>query len=88
MSAGLPDRAFWFRATALLLRRPSLWATALGQARRLAPPGWWRRRPYLPVPDRDYLRFRMETQYGSDHRPAPEDVVTYLHWVRAERRSS
>lgn len=34
----------------------------------------------LPVPDAGYLRFRLETQYGSDHEPEPADVITYLHW--------
>ena len=42
-----------------------LWATALRQGVRMCPPGWWRRPPFLPLPDREYLRFRLETQYGS-----------------------
>lgn len=67
---------------AAVLRRPGLWPTAVIQVRRLAPPGWWRRRPFLPVPDPDYLRFRLETQYGSDQAPEPGDVVTYLRWCR------
>lgn len=64
-------------------RRPGLWRTALVQAWRMAPAGWWRRRPFLPVPDADYLRFRLETQYGSEHEADPADVVTYLEWCRA-----
>lgn len=68
-------------------RRPRLWAVAVGQVRRLAAPGWWRRRPFLPLPDADYLRFRLETQYGSDHEPEPGDVVTYLAWCRSYRRA-
>ena len=35
-----------------VLRRPELWWTALGAVARLARPGWWRRRRYLPLPDR------------------------------------
>jgi hypothetical protein len=66
-------------------RRPRLWAVALS----LVPPGWWRRRPYLPVPSRDYLAFRMETQYGrADARPDAGDVVAYLEWCRTMRRLS
>jgi hypothetical protein len=46
------------------------------------------------VPDREYLRFRFETQYGTDQaaagpergtagvRPDPRDLVTYLEWCR------
>ena len=45
-------------------------------------PRWWTRAPYLPLPDREYLRFRFETQYGSAGRPAPHDVVAYLEWCR------
>lgn len=69
-------------AAAQVARHPGLWATAVVQAVRLAAPGWWRRSPFLPLPDPAYLRFRLETQYGSDRDPEPGDVVTYLHWCR------
>lgn len=64
--------------------RPSLWAVALRQALVLARPGWWRRRPFLPLPDPSYLRFRLQTAYGGagDGPPAARDVVAYLHWCR------
>jgi hypothetical protein len=74
----------WVLAVAAVVRRPALWLTAVRQVRRLVPPRWWQRRPYLPVPDRAYLHFRMVTAYGGDGgAPRPEDVVTYLHWCRA-----
>lgn len=73
---------FWTGAVGALVRRPSLWPTAVGQAARLARPGWWRRPPFLPLPDREYVRFRMETQYGTTGSPRPEDLVTYLEWCR------
>ena len=54
----------------------------------LAAPGWWHRRPFLPLPDREYMRFRMVTQYGDpDHGMEPADVVAYLHWCRSYRRA-
>ena len=62
---------WWAQAALAVLRRPSLWGVAIAQALRLAPSGWWRRSPFLPVPDPAYLRFRLETQYGSDHEPEP-----------------
>lgn len=71
---------------AAVLRHPTLWPTALGQAWRLAPRGWWRRPPFLPLPDPEYLAFRLETQYGSEAEPAPPDVVSYLRWCRDESR--
>jgi hypothetical protein len=38
--------------------------------------------PFLPLPDPDYLRFRFETQYGSEGRPDPHDLVDYLAWCQ------
>ncbi|MCU0269935.1 MAG: hypothetical protein MUF83_15000 [Acidimicrobiales bacterium] len=71
-------------AAAAVLVRPALWFTALRQVFVLARPGWWRRAPWLPLPDAGYLRFRFQTAYGDpDHEPEPRDVVTYLHWCRA-----
>ncbi len=66
-----------------VVRRPRLWSTALRQWVRLTPRGWWHRPPFLPVPDRHYLDFRMQTQYGdARHRPATRDVISYLTWCR------
>lgn len=81
---------FWIRAGGALAREPSLWPTAVAQAGRLARRGWWRRAPFLPLPDPDYVRFRLETQYGRDGAPEPDDLVVYLRWCResaAMRRS-
>ena len=67
-----------------VLRHPSLWVTALRQVRRLAPHGWWHRAPFLPLPDANYLRFRLITAYGGDGpEPRSQDLITYLHWCRA-----
>lgn len=78
----MTPRAF-LRIAAAVARRPSLWRVALRQWRRTTPVGWWRRRPFLPVPARDYVRFRLITQYGAaDHRVEPADVLNYLAWCR------
>jgi hypothetical protein len=68
-----------------VLRRPDLWVTAVRVSLRLAPRGWWRRPPYLPLPSPAYLRFRLVTAYGGDggHPPDPADLVAYLEWCRA-----
>jgi hypothetical protein len=72
-------------AVVAVVVRPRLWATAVRQLFRLARPSWWRRRPFLPVPDSAYIRFRLETQYGDPrHRAESGDVVTYLRWCRSE----
>lgn len=69
---------------------PSLWPTALAQARRLARRGWWRGKPPLPLPDDDLWRFRMETAYGGrgDATPSAADIRSYLRWCREMRSSS
>ena len=69
-----------------MLRHPGLWHTAVGQGLRIARPGWWRRRPFLPLPDPEYVRFRLQTAYGTGGEPAAEDVVAYLHWCREFKR--
>jgi hypothetical protein len=78
---------FWAVAALRVARRPSLWPTALVQAGRVAPARWWRRPPFLPVPDRAYLGFRLRTQYGTSGEPEPGDLVTYLEWCRQMARN-
>lgn len=76
------------RAAFAVARRPLLWPTAVRQYRRTVPRGWWARPPFLPLPDRDYVRFRLVTQYGSNRRaPVPSDVVNYLTWCRQWERA-
>jgi hypothetical protein len=74
-----------------VLSRPSLWPVAVRQMFRLAPNGWWRRWPFLPVPAGDYMQFRLETQYGSPsgqpEAPRPDDVLDYLRWCRDWERT-
>lgn len=71
-----------------IARRPSLWPTALRQGWRMIPRRWWRRAPFLPLPDRAYLEFRVLTQYGDNRRrPEPADVLNYLQWCRDWQRS-
>ncbi|HEY2813324.1 MAG TPA: hypothetical protein VGJ03_07670 [Acidimicrobiales bacterium] len=78
-----------WRGIVAVVGRPRLWVTALRQTKRLARPRWWARRPFVPVPDRDYLRFRLETQYGDpDHRPEPSDIVIYLEWCRRQHAAA
>lgn len=71
------------RPALAVARHPSLWCTAVRQARRTAPRHWWRRPPFLPLPSGDYLEFRLVTQYGdAARRPDAHDVLNYLRWCR------
>jgi hypothetical protein len=44
---------------------------------------WWRQAPFLPLPDREYLRWRMYTAYADEAAvPPAEDVVRFARWRR------
>lgn len=84
----MTDRDWLVRALIAIVRHPSLYGTAIGEARRLAVPGWWRRRPFLPLPAPDYQRFRIVTMYGGDGsaRIDPDDLIDFLRWCRERSR--
>jgi hypothetical protein len=66
-----------------VLIRPRLWPVVARQIWRLRATGWWRRPPFLPLPGRGYLRFRLQTAYGDPSQGAePADIVAYLEWCR------
>lgn len=47
--------------------------------------GWYRRFPFLPLPSREYVRWRMHTAYGRDEAVPPvDDVVRYARWATRE----
>jgi hypothetical protein len=75
--------AFWFHSAAAVSARPNLWFTAVRQFGRAVPPRWWKRPPFLPTPDRAYVRFRLETAYGTGTVPRAADVVRYLEWCKS-----
>lgn len=44
---------------------------------------WWRHAPFLPLPDRSYLAWRMYTAYGDDTAVPPAiDVIRFARWRR------
>lgn len=48
---------------------------------------WWRRAPFLPLPDPVYLRWRMYTAYGSETAVPPlDDVIRFVRWRRTTMR--
>ena len=64
------------------LRRPATGVALVRVAWRFRRRGWWRRFPFLPLPARDYLRWRMHTAYGaSDVVPPADDVERYARWA-------
>lgn len=75
------------RLGSVVARHPDIWLEAVRLAVATAPASWWRRRPFLPVPDASYLRWRAATAYGGGGEvpEEPEDVVAYLRWRRRQR---
>ena len=76
----------WTRVTlALMLRalgRPRLAGDLVRVAWRFRARGWYRRFPFLPLPARDYVRWRMHTAYGDyDAVPPVEDIERYARWA-------
>ena len=44
---------------------------------------WYRHPPFIPLPPRDYVRWRMLTAYGDEDAVPPlEDVVRFARWRR------
>ena len=81
----VPARRSGLRAVVLVLRAPAPVARPRC-ARPLGSPaaGGGAARRSCPLPDPDYLRFRLETQYGAGGRPDPRDLVAYLEWCRRD----
>lgn len=76
----------WFRLAATLAARgavrPLLALALLRVAWRFRARGWYRRAPWLPLPDRTYLRWRMYTAYGDpDAVPPIGDIERYARWA-------
>ena len=44
---------------------------------------WLTRAPFLPVPSREYVAWRMYTAFGNHHAvPSVDDVIRYARWAR------
>lgn len=81
----------WFRLTLALglrvLRHPPLAADLLCVLWRFRSRYWYRRPPFLPLPARDYVRWRMHTAYGDhDAIPPAADVERYARWAAKRPR--
>src|SRR5689334_21656210 len=83
---GKLQRMNWAGLTLRLAARaavnPPLAADLVRVAWRFRANGWYRRFPFLPLPSRKYVRWRMHTAYGEyDSVPPVEDVVRYARWA-------
>ncbi len=71
----------------LAIRRPGLIPALLGMAWAFRARDWTRRAPFLPLPPRAYMRWRMETAYGDpDATPPADELERFVRWAAAMRR--
>ena len=80
----------WIRLVLAIAPRALLWpplaVDLLRVAWRFRVRRWWSRFPFLPLPSRDYVRWRMQTAYGDeDAVPPAADVIRYARWVGRQR---
>jgi len=71
----------------MALRRPRIVPHLLLAAWAFRARHWYRRAPFLPVPPRSYMRWRMETAYGdAEASPSLDEMERYLAWTTRMRR--
>lgn len=71
----------------LAASRPRVAVRLLATAWRFRARDWYRTPPYLPLPSREYLAWRMHTAYGNEGVPRGDEVERYLAWVMWMRRA-
>jgi hypothetical protein len=75
--------ALTLQLAARAVLRPRLAVDLLRTAWAFRRRGWYLRPPFLPLPDRTYLQWRMYTAYADEHAvPPPDDVVRFARWRR------
>lgn len=80
------QRVLLLRFLARALVRPRLLGTLFRAAWRFRARGWYRRSPFLPVPPREYLEWRLHTAYGEGRTPTVQELERYLRWADAMRK--
>lgn len=71
----------------LALRRPRLWPALLSAAWAFRPRNWYRKAPFLPLPSKAYMRWRLETAYGEpDAVPPADEIARFVTWSAEMRR--
>jgi len=77
-----------WRAISMLIRHPGLWVEAVRTLFAMSARHWWRRYPFVPIPDGALLRWRAQTAYGvPDRSVVGKDLVSFLAWRKRQRSS-
>lgn len=73
----------YLRLASRALVRPRLAVDLLRLAWSFRARDWYRRPPFLPLPPREYMAWRMFTAYGDDAAVPPvDDVTNFARWRR------
>ena len=73
--------SFYVGLAKVAVRRPWLIPAMLAAAWAFRANRWYRQPPFLPMPSRAYMRWRMETAYGDGNTVVPSvDLERYLRW--------
>ena len=81
----MPDTwsALALRLAARAAFRPRLAVDLVRTAWAFRRRDWYRRAPFLPLPDPAYLRWRMYTAYADEQAiPPADDVMRFARWRR------
>jgi hypothetical protein len=83
----MPAPGSWTALTAILfwrgLLRPRLGLDLVRAAWAFRARRWWAKPPFLPLPDPEYLRWRMYTAYADEAAVPPvDDVIRFARWRR------
>lgn len=75
-----------FRLFVRSVRRPALAVNLLRVSWRFRSRKWYRRFPFLPLPDSEYLKWRLHTAYGDEGAvPSADDIERYARWAVKSR---
>jgi hypothetical protein len=78
-------RTWWPKGlTRYLLRHPSGILPVMLAGWRLRRSAWWRRTPFLPLPDPAYWAFRLSTVAGREGVLEPRAVVEAARWAQRQ----
>jgi len=74
--------AWFLKILMSLIRRPSLWPVTIKQLFKIAKTRWFLSFPFLPIPSKDFIDFRVITYQGDkEDFPNAKVVITWLDWV-------
>lgn len=87
MRTGASWRSFYVKLALRAALNPRLALDLARLAWSFRARGWYRRPPFLPLPPREYMRWRMATAYGdADAIPPVDEVVRFAKWRRETMR--